>query len=117
LTPNSDWTSWVKNVSEATGSGQDQGAVVSNVRMEFAGTGSTIHASPTPDGPFLPIKTSFPPCNNPSPWVMNNGTIVVLCTWSIHAADALEGPWRTILNSLNIEPSTRMGVAGSWEVG
>eukprot|EP01043_Picozoa_sp_COSAG02_P007506 COSAG02_NODE_225_length_28184_cov_16.570981_7_plen_435_part_00 len=115
LRPNRDWSSWVKNGSNAMESDQDQGAVVSSVRMELAG--STIHASATPDGPFLPVKTSFPHCNNPSPWVMKNGTIVVLCTWSIHAADALEGPWRTVVSTLSIDPSTRMGVPGSWEVG
>lgn len=46
---------------------------------------------------------------------MKNGTVVVLCTWSIHAADSLEGPWRTVLSRLLISPSTRMGVGGDWE--
>ena len=77
--------------------------------------GSTIHASATPEGPFLPVKSSFPRCNNPSPWVMTNGTIVVLCTWRILASESLEGPWRTVLGTLEINPSTRMGVSGSWE--
>eukprot|EP01052_Picozoa_sp_SAG31_P025063 SAG31_NODE_2174_length_6257_cov_1.750244_2_plen_140_part_00 len=54
-------------------------------------------------------------CNNPSPFVMKNGTVVVLCTWSIHAAEALEGPWRTVVGKLDINPSTRMAVPGAWE--
>ena len=45
---------------------------------------------------------------------MKNGTILVLCTWVIIAAEHLEGPWRTVLH-LDISPSTRMGVSGSWE--
>ena len=45
---------------------------------------------------------------------MKNGTILVLCTWVILAAERLEGPWRTV-HHLDISPSTRMGVAGNWE--
>ena len=40
-------------------------------------TGSEIHIADSPDGPFLPLKTSYSGCNNPSPWVMKNGTILV----------------------------------------
>jgi hypothetical protein len=83
------------------------------VHEESAYTGSEIHVADSPGGPFLPLKTSYSGCNNPSPWVMTNGTILVLCTWKIIAAEALEGPWRTVL-ALKINPSTRMGESGNW---
>jgi hypothetical protein len=45
---------------------------------------------------------------------MANNTIVVLCTWFVVAADALEGPWREV-PGFAITNTTRMGVGGSWE--
>jgi hypothetical protein len=128
LTSNHGWTTFVK-AKTSTSNGvsmpepPNNGLSVST-SLTSAYVGSEIHIADSPDGPFIPLKTTYPSCNNPSPWVMNNGTIVVLCSWStvhgklvnwrIIAAEQLEGPWRDVIE-LSITPSTRMGVNGSWE--
>jgi hypothetical protein len=77
---------------------------------------SNIHTSSSPEGPFVGLDTTFNKlhCNNPAPFVLANGTIVVACGFTIYAADALEGPWRRV-GSASPTPSTRMGVPGNWE--
>ena len=109
LRTNPDWSTWVKEGHSTSSSGSGGDGDESPLYV-----GSEIHVSETPDGPFLPLKTTYSGCNNPSPFVMKNGTILVLCTWVILAAERLEGPWRTV-HHLDISPSTRMGVAGNWE--
>lgn len=122
LATNNDWSTWVKhdNAKEKEmGTEEDEEAH----RSRYSGfpssgpsyTGSKIHMSSSPEGPFEPVTTSFPSCYNPSPWVMDNGTIVVLCrTWHVLAADSLEGPWRSI-PGIAIHPSTRMNTSAAWE--
>ena len=136
IVTNSAWTTWLKaadaNVNAFAVDGNAAAAAAALTRQRIASrelvvgkvdtpssfgagyVGSTIHTSATPGGPFEPLNTTFPHCNNPSPFVMKNGTIVVLCTWHIVAADALEGPWRSI-PGISINPSTRMNVSGNWE--
>ena len=104
LRRNRDWSTWVKSNSSSSGGSEESPRY----------TGSEIHVSDSPAGPFMPLKTTYSGCNNPSPYVMKNGTILVLCTWKIIAAEKLEGPWRSVID-LRISPSTRMGVAGNWE--
>jgi hypothetical protein len=59
--------------------------------------GSTIHRSADPAGPFLPVASEgYTGCNNPSPFVHQNGTLFLACTWSLHSAPRPEGPWRTV---------------------
>lgn len=103
---NPDWTTYIKQADTFKDNtfGRENTTYV----------GSRIHTSSSPDGPFEPLTTTWPGCNNPTPWVMTNGTIVVACTWHLYAAEELEGPWRSI-GPISISPSTRMGVPGSWE--
>jgi hypothetical protein len=113
---NKDWSTWTKatdgddgETAAATGVDLELssgGPSLSSSSIEGAYTGSRIHTSTSPDGPFVPLHTTFPGCNTPSPYIMANDTIVVLCTWSILAADSLEGPWRTILPHLTITVSS-----------
>eukprot|EP00041_Stephanoeca_diplocostata_P020352 m.453628 g.453628 ORF g.453628 m.453628 type:complete len:513 (+) comp21552_c0_seq2:152-1690(+) len=79
-----------------------------------ASGGSSIHTATSPDGPFSPLQTDYPSCNNPSPWKMKNGTLVVACTWRIITAPKPEGPW-TELAPITISPTTRKGVSAAWE--
>jgi hypothetical protein len=74
-----------------------------------------IHAADSPDGPWERVDaTGYAHCNNPTPWVVANGTIVVACTWFLQAAESVEGPWRQ-LGTIPIAPSTRKGEPGFWE--
>ena len=54
-------------------------------------SGSTVHYSASPNGPFVPLlNTSYPGCNNPSPFLAPNGTVFVLCTWTLYRT---VNPW------------------------
>ena len=51
------------------------------------GSGSPLHRASSPEGPFLPIESEgYGSCNNPSPFVHPNGTLFLVCTWSIRSA-------------------------------
>lgn len=66
--------------------------------FSHAGGGSTIHRSTDPDGPFLPVVAEgYTGCNNPSPFLHENGTLYLACTWSLHSAPRPEGPWREVI--------------------
>ena len=126
LRPNPGWSTWVRDevlfggtVRTAHGAGDSAIAPASAARIGFPGAGSAggsaIHSASSPDGPWKPLELiEYPGCNNPSPWAMENGTLVVLCTWFLLAAEEAEGPWRRV-GPLPIEPSARKGVAGAWE--
>jgi hypothetical protein len=59
--------------------------------------GGTIHRASMPGGPFAPITaTGYTGCNNPSPFHHKNGTLFLVCTWSLHSAPAPEGPWHKV---------------------
>lgn len=59
-----------------------------------ATAGSTVHKAASPDGPFLPVEAlNIGSCNNPSPFRHKNGTLFLVCTWSIKSAPKPEGPW------------------------
>ena len=76
-------------------------------------TGSTIHKSDRPEGPFTPVAQA-PHCNNPSPAVHPNGTLFLACTWTIQKAAAPEGPWS---EPLPLQPSKpNRWPIGHWEV-
>jgi hypothetical protein len=56
--------------------------------------GGTIHKSASPEGPFSPIAAAgYSGCNNPSPFLHPNGTLLLACTWSLRSAPRPEGPW------------------------
>ena len=69
--------------------------------------GSEIHQSSSPFGPFTPVATSLPVCNNPSPFIHPNGTLFVACNnppWSLHrSAGGPAGPWVTVATGLGSE--------------
>lgn len=122
LRTNPDWTTYVKqrqNYSSTAGHsrefhGERPFLLQANADVRTPHSGSVIHTSPSIDGPFLPLSTSLTGCNNPSPWAMANGTLVVACGFHLYAAEELEGPWRSVA-PVPISPSTRMGVLGHWE--
>jgi hypothetical protein len=71
---NRDWSTWVKS-----GGPMDVGEV--REHRQILSGGSEIHVSDTPDGPFLPLDTTYNQerCNNPSPWVMQVSCIDLGC--------------------------------------
>jgi hypothetical protein len=68
------------------------------------------------NGPRTPVNGFNVNCNNPSPWVLKNKTVLLLCTWKIFVAPKPEGPYTELpLHGSPIANSTRKGVAGNWE--
>ena len=61
-----------------------------------AAAGSTIHVSKSLDGPWEPVPTSLGSCNNPAPWVLSNGTILVGCGGLLKSATDVRGPFTTV---------------------
>ncbi len=60
---------------------------------------SHIHRSVDPYGPFLPLAVeTYPECNNPGPFLHQNGTLYLVCTWSLHSAPRPEGPWMHVVD-------------------
>jgi hypothetical protein len=60
--------------------------------------GSTVHASHSPYGPWLPVSLigEFD-CNNPAPWQHKNGTIYIVCGSSVLLrSERLEGPYHQV---------------------
>ena len=129
LVPNDDWTTYVKiaastTAADAVGGGQRGWSSVAMTTVALPRTASsgpmgyvpsTIHTSDSPDGPFVGLSgNTLAGCNNPSPFVLPNNTILVACGFSIYAADELEGPWRHV-TAVSFSPTTRMGVPGMWE--
>ena len=82
--------------------------------------GSTLHVSATgPGGPFVPVATKPPGCNNPSPFLHPNGTLFLACTWALYrtsGADFPRGAWH---GPVPIAPASRLPGApkpiGAWE--
>eukprot|EP00756_Hemistasia_phaeocysticola_P002323 Hpha_TRINITY_DN11613_c0_g1::TRINITY_DN11613_c0_g1_i1::g.49007::m.49007 len=59
--------------------------------------GSRVHVSESPSGPWTPLDTTLPGCNNPAPWVMQNGTLFVVCNErNLIRADRVEGPYTKV---------------------
>jgi hypothetical protein len=82
--PNSGWIAYAKPGAAPRAPVKPKGA-----------TGSKIHRSIDPAGPFLPVvvQGKEPGCNNPSPFLHANGTLFMACTWALHSAPRPEGPW------------------------
>ena len=74
--------------------------ITSTVLFTAPSPGSHIHRSiDGPGGPYIPvIVDSYPSCNNPGPFLHPNGTLFLICTWSLHAAPRPEGPWRKVVD-------------------
>lgn len=56
-------------------------------------SGGSIHVADSPYGPWLPLQSPSPKCNNPSPAVHPNGTLFLACTWKLYSAPSIAGPW------------------------
>ena len=53
-----------------------------------------VHTSPSLNGPWTPVKTPPPTCDNPAPFVTRNGTFALLChSRELYTAPGPEGPW------------------------
>eukprot|EP00039_Didymoeca_costata_P015947 m.277655 g.277655 ORF g.277655 m.277655 type:complete len:506 (-) comp16312_c0_seq2:50-1567(-) len=115
---NNQWTSFVRNnntVARLQSIFPYKNSYPNALLPSKETNGSEIHMASSPDGPFTPLQADgYTHCNNPSPWRMSNGTLVVACTWFILTAPRPEGPWSKY-STINISPSTRKGVSGSWE--
>ena len=62
-----------------------------------AAAGSTIHVANSLDGPWTPLEpNTLGGCNNPAPWVHQNGTIYCLCGSAVLRANSISGPWEHI---------------------
>lgn len=61
--------------------------------------GSTVHTSPSLEGPWTPFPSfGVPSCNNPAPLRHTNGTLFLLCDSSVlYRAPGLGGPWVRVL--------------------
>lgn len=70
-------------------------------RRARTATGSSIHIAQSLDGPWVPLKTNaLNSCNNPSPFVHQNGTIFIVCNNNIlMRSKSISGPW-TVVTSL-----------------
>eukprot|EP00656_Telonema_subtile_P027845 TRINITY_DN30033_c0_g1_i1.p1 TRINITY_DN30033_c0_g1~~TRINITY_DN30033_c0_g1_i1.p1 ORF type:complete len:359 (+),score=38.92 TRINITY_DN30033_c0_g1_i1:123-1199(+) len=88
-------------------------------------TGSQVHVATDPDGPFAPLQTSLPGCNNPAPYQHPNGTLYVLCDSEILLrAEQFEGPWVVVANishqggpgSKGQDATLYMDPRGNWHV-
>jgi hypothetical protein len=120
LRGNSDWTTWVRDSSAAGASSSSfssfsSSSSSSSSSFSSSSGGSALHRAASPNGPFEPVAGyAGVSCNNPSPWVLPNGTLVVACTWKVISAPSPDGPWTT-LGPIGIAPSDRKGVHGYWE--
>lgn len=77
-----------------------QMAVTTSLKTQLPGkktTESGIHRASTLAGPWQPINqtahSNWSHCNNPSPFVAPNGSLVLACTWSLRHARQASGPW------------------------
>lgn len=69
--------------------------------LRAAKSTNQIHQSTSPYGPWVPANTTMPPCVNPSPWLLPNGTLAVACTgssarqnnWTLLTANNLSENW------------------------
>ena len=81
-------------------------------------TGSVIHWADSPAGPWkpliLPPDANYNGCNNPSPYIHPNGTIFLVCTWTIRSALRPEGPWTDPVK-LEVGGPNAAGVHRTWE--
>jgi hypothetical protein len=85
--------------SEFQVSGEDGPAEASAPPAPAAagGGGSTIHTATSLNGPWVPLmKNTLGGCNNPAPWVHQNGSIYCLCGNTVLRAESISGPWAHI---------------------
>ena len=58
----------------------------SSATLSTRSSGSTLHRASHPEGPFEPVDGAPHDCNNPSPLLHPNGTLFLMCTWSLRAS-------------------------------
>ena len=102
--PNSDWTAYTKSGPPAPPAPSPPPPPPPPPRPA---TGSTVHVADSPYGPWLPLRSPVPKCNNPSPAVHPNGTVFLACTWMLYSAPSVDGPWS---GGISIRPPH-----GGWE--
>ena len=73
------------------------------------------HRAPTPDGPWEPLPSMTPGCNNPAPVWHPNGTLFVACNqdqgvsgWPLHASHDGGLTWRLVAE-IALPPSWHQG--------
>lgn len=79
------------------------GSNSSSARSSSVDTGNLAHRAPNPDGPWEPIPSMTPTCNNPAPVWHPNGTLYLACNngqgrvpWPIYASPDGGFTWRTV---------------------
>ncbi len=80
--------------------------------------GYGLQVSSTPSGPWQPAEHQPPPCDNPGPVLLRNGTWLLACkdpTTVVYSAPAAEGPWTAVGALPPNTASTRNEDAFLWE--
>ena len=96
---NDTWYIFHIGTGASTSAVKDCNESFSPFAAETKQMGGVVHKSSSPDGPFEAIApTNYPQCNNPSPFLEPNGTLFLLCKWSLYSAPAVEGPWSHVAN-------------------
>ena len=93
---NSSWYIFHIGMGDKSGAPKDCNETTSSTASAAAaGSGSTLHSAPSPNGPFQPVAGAPRDCNNPSPARHPNGTLYLFCTWSMRASrsGSPQGPW------------------------
>jgi len=84
----------------------------------FKCTGSVLHRSRTPAGPWTPVVlaagANLRACNNPSPYVHPNGTLFVLCKWFFQTAPRPEGPYTDPI-PVSVGGPNELNISRNWE--
>lgn len=112
-------------VSNCSSSVDVAGVVVSSLR---GGPGSTVHYATNPYGPWTPVDTPPPGCNNPvrrgprgpclshgshmcaalqAPFLHPNGTWFLFCSGPLYSAPSFFGPWTVATNVRASGPGVR----------
>lgn len=87
----------IGNGDGAPDGGQNCSSGVIEPEPMSAAAGSTIHVSDSLEGPWTPLSpNTLGGCNNPAPWVHQNGTIYIVCNGSLKRADDIHGPWTDV---------------------
>ena len=73
--------------------------------------GSNIHTSHSLYGPWAPLESTTGPCNNPSVWINQNRSLLLLCfvsngLFDLKIADNISGPWH-LLTTIDVNHLVR----------
>ena len=91
-------------IENCTSSTTDGESVPPSAATAAISSTALIHRSDSLNGPWVPANTTMPgPCVNPAPWVMNNGSLAVVCS----GADLHNRTWHLLV-------SDETGLTGQW---